>query len=498
MSKKMKIGIDFGTCFSLPAGLINGAPATLLPYGEYGMPSVFYYDGENGVQIGKNADKRAEILPQNAKRFIKMGISGDEKSFSADGRTFSTEEIIEYIFKELRKISRKEIERRALVAQDIEGAVISIPAAFDFREQELIRNAAEKSGIEVLGFIREPVAAAIAYFKAPAQAGKEKTILVYDLGGGTCDVAIVRSNTNPNCNAWYDVIDSEMLRIGGRDWDSALIKVVKRKCQEKLGNTFDAEMEEKLRRETMQAKHALSNEPLDPNMPCKALVTVVSPQGPIQCTVTIDEFEEASAHLLQQTMAMVKRVKNRCKTPIDDIVCVGGSSNMPQVKKVFEREFPGIPVKVHNPETAIAFGAAIFAEHLSEENFLRDKCKFSYGARYIENFEEFHDRTRLKIWNIIYKGDNLPASGTSTSCCVEDGNHSVYIAVYESECTDDVYPPEKGSYIGDIEITGIPDAHKNDRILLTMGIGRNGLMSLKAVHEKSGRFANVEIRLNDF
>lgn len=491
----MKIGIDFGTSFSLPAGIINGMAATLLPNGEYGIPSVFYYDSDVGVQVGEAAEDNSDFQPMNVKREIKMEIGTHADSFEADGRIFSKKEIVGYIFKEITRVARQESSRRELISQSIDGAVISVPAAFTIRELNFIRDTAQESeenggaNLKVLGFIREPVAAAISYFNAPKSEDK-KTILVYDLGGGTCDVAIVRSSKESN--EWYKVIDSDMERIGGRDWDRVLIELVKRKYQEKSGHiNFDSEAESKIRRQAIKAKHFLSDRQ-------RARVSVNISGKTHACVITVDEFERATAEILQSTMNIVKGMMKKCSTTIDYIVCVGGSSNMPQVKKAFERIYPDIEVKIHEPDKAIAYGAAIYAEHLTEPWFLRDICKFSYGARYVVEYDTYHDKERLRIKNIIYKDEKLPASGTSLSSRIEDGNYDTYIAVYESECKDEYYMPEDGTYIGDIRIGGIEDGKEGDKTLLTISIDQSGLMQLDAIDKKTGKTANVEIQLKDF
>ena len=487
----MKIGIDFGTTFSLPAGLINGAPATLLPGGAYGMESVFYYDDKSGILVGKPAENRGEKKPSNVVRNVKMFISDTStKDFKLGGRYFNKREIVGEIISEVTKIAREEIENKQLVSQKIDGAVISVPAAFNIRELEFIKQAAENSaGLKILGFIREPVAAAISYFNAPSAEDK-KTILVYDLGGGTCDVAIVRADRNSK--EWYTVQASDMRRIGGRDWDNVLIELIKRKCRAEYEDIeFSKRDEEKIRVEALNVKHNLSR--------LEKVISEVEVDGEIyDFEITRREFEKNSAELLQATMKMVEKLKNSYGGKIDYIVCVGGSSNMPQVKAAFQREYPDIELKLFEPEKAIAFGAAIYAENLTQENYLRDICKFSYGARYVQNFSKYKDWNRLRIYNIIYKNENLPASGESTSSKIEDGQNSTYIAIYESECTDNIYLPENGKCIGEIEITGLKDAQKDDETLLTMTIDKSGLMQLKAVDKRTGKTVRAEIHLDDY
>lgn len=167
------------------------------------------------------------------------------------------------------------------------------------------------------------------------------------------------------------------------------------------------------------------------------------------------------------------------------------------IKRKCREQEPDIELKLFEPEKAIAFGAAIYAEHLTEETFLHDICKFSYGARYVQNFDRYRDYNRLRIYNLIYKGDELPAHGESTSYHIDD-NTETYIAVYESECTDYIYMPEEGTHIGELRIRGLRDSRKDDETLLTITIDRSGLMQLKAVDKRTGKSADAEIQLKDY
>ena len=487
----MKIGIDFGTTFSLPAARINGHTETLLPTGVYGIPSVFYRDAKQGILIGVPADKRGNYKPENVVRDVKMMISDTStKNFRLDGRIFTKNQIVGQIIEEIVKFSIEEINKKALKSQNIEGAVISVPAAFDIRELDFIKHAAETyANLKVLGFIREPVAAAIAYFNAPSAEDK-KTILIYDLGGGTCDVAIVRADKDSK--EWYKVLESDMQRIGGRDWDSVLVEMIKRKCREEDEYIeFTKRDEEKIRKVAIDVKHTLSR--------LTEYNSQVEVDGEIyDFTITRKEFEKKSSELLQDTMNMVDKLKRKFGGKIDYIVCVGGGSNMPQVKAAFETKYPDIELKLYEPATAIAFGAAFYAEHLTEESYLCDICKFSYGAEYIEDFAKYHDEDRLRVWNLIYKDAVLPASGNSTSYKIKEDQSSIHIAIYESECKEDIYLPAKGKRIGEIEISGIRKSSTGSPILLTMTIDRSGLMHLKAVDKESERSVEADIHLESY
>ena len=491
----MKIGIDFGTTYSKSAAFFGGYPHLLLPIKMTGgIPSVFYYDLEEGVQIGRYAADCSETRPSNGVFDIKMNINPTQDPIMIAGEKFTKQQIMGYIFREISMVAKREGDRLFFSSQSIDGAVITVPALFTLPEIEFIREAAEipesesGAGLKVLSLIREPVAAAISYFNAPG-AEDNRTILVYDLGGGTCDVAVVRADrSSPE---WYTVLGAGMERIGGRDWDAVLSKTIKRKLHEKYGMvTFDEEAEKAIRKAAINTKEYLST---------KSSVggSVIIKGRAYDFRISVEEFEQATSHLLQKTMQTVQAVIQGCRQKIDYIVCSGGGSNMPQVKRELEQIFPSIPVKVYEPSHAVAFGAAIYAEYYNNDFFLKDICKFSYGPNLVGSYSTYLDYNRDRIFNVIFKGASLPASGKVRSVAIDDADHYV-IPIYESECTDEVYKPEQGTHIGDVVISNIPDVRIGDEISLTITIDRSGLMQLEAIHEKSGRVGKAEIRLKDF
>ena len=212
----MKIGIDFGTSFSLPAIYYLGTQKMLLPAGKYGIPSVFYYDSWDGVVIGEEAEDLGQgENARNLRREIKLDLNS---SFSANGRTFTAKEIVGYILKYVKDIALNTASEN-LINETLDGVVLSVPANFSHNEKQIIKEAAEipeqngGPGLRVLGLIKEPVAAALSYFEEPLSDGTR--ILVYDLGGGTCDVAIVEANSS--LVEKYDVKATETVRRGGKD-----------------------------------------------------------------------------------------------------------------------------------------------------------------------------------------------------------------------------------------------------------------------------------------
>ena len=133
----MKIGIDFGTTFSLPATISENRAEVLLPRSLSGIPSVFYYDKDHGVLAGRKADNRADINPENAKREVKMDLNKplSEWEFIADGKSFTRIEIISHIFREIIKNAIGVLVEKGFTSREISGAVVSVPAKFELREK---------------------------------------------------------------------------------------------------------------------------------------------------------------------------------------------------------------------------------------------------------------------------------------------------------------------------------------------------------------------------
>jgi molecular chaperone DnaK len=495
----MRIGIDFGTSFSLPAAMHFGHPQLLLPGGVYGIPSVFYYDSTEGVLIGQEAEDAGQGRQSvNMRREIKMDLFS---SFTADGHTFTGKEIVGYILSKLVNIAMDTAEQK-LIGNTLDGVVISVPAAFEHNEKALIMEAAKlpqaQGGPElnVLSFIKEPVAAAIAYFRE-AQLPDGTNILVYDLGGGTCDIAVVRSQSDSAEK--YEVVASEMVRVGGRMWDDAIIDFLSAELEKQTGHSdlrSDPDYRDKIRRAAVDAKHKLSTN-------TSAAMRVEVDGKVIRTMITREQFDQLTAGLLRRTLEVTRKVaQNPAIGQIDYVVCVGGSSNMPQVKTAIVNMFPGVEVKLYEPEKAITFGAAIYAEWLgggaaanADGGLLKDIAAYSYGIEFWYNYDN-PDKRRTMVKNIIKKGEPLPAKGVNRSTPLEDGQSESYFEIFESENTGDTYDREEGRKVGDLILRHPGGALQTDKTQTTLTLNSSGLLEVEAVDLKHGNKESVEIKLD--
>lgn len=491
----MLLGIDFGTSFSQVSTIDSlGQPTLLLNPGEYGIPSEFYYDRESGILIGQDAlDAGQGTAAANLVSEVKMAIL-EGRSFTLDRRTFTAKEIVKEIYKTLVSKAVQIAGRRA-IDTNIEGIVISIPAKFGMQECDLIRTAAEEcqgrnSWLPIKAIIKEPVAAALAYYNK-ANVEDNKHILVYDLGGGTCDIALVRSDSS--LAEHYTVVDSDMVRLGGRNWDEKIVEYITQTTEHNAGVRIRGNVgfEEKIRRAAIAVKHDLS----DP-LKTRAMARVELNGRIFTTPITRVIFDEITLPLLKQTFDCLQNVydRNASSCRIDEIICVGGSSNMLQVGEGIKKRFPQCSVRLYEPEHAVVNGAAIFAHMPQTGGSVTDKASFSYGIG-LHSHYGFPD-DKMMVYNIVKRGMSLPATFTKGYCPVEYGQKSVTTGIYESEFLSDNYDfsnPHK-RYIGMVELMLPPNSPTDLNLRCRLTLNSNGILEVEA-SEPSGRRVQATFKI---
>ncbi len=479
----MFLGIDFGTSFSQISTMYLGQPLLLLNPGEYGIPSEFYYDRDCGVLIGQDAlDAGQGDAAANLVSEVKMAILSG-KSFTLDGRSFTAKEIVKEIYKAL-VLKAIQVAKKRSIDTTIQGIVISVPAKFGMQERYLIAEAAKEclgsTKLSIKAIIKEPVAAAIAYYNTELE--NNRHILVYDLGGGTCDVALVKSDAS--VAEHYTVVDSDMVRLGGRNWDDALVKYITQIIENKSGIRIRGNVgfEEKIRRTAISVKHDLSD-------PTKTRsIARVELNGTIYTTpISRTVFDEITSHLLRQTFECLQDVydRNSSSCKIDEIICVGGSSNMLQVEEGLLKRFNQCRIRLYEPEHAVVNGAAIYA-NMPQKESLVDVASFSYGTNSNTHYG-FPDNREI-VSNIIKQGTRLPARCSKGYLPTSDGQRSVVFNIYESEYQDEQFDfsvPDK-RFIGTVELFLPPNSPKSLSLRCQLSLNTEGMLDVEA-SEPSGK-----------
>ena len=472
-------GIDLGTCYSCIArndGAGSVAPLELLTAGGRAfIPSVVTFDKRTGQpKVGKSGKACLSTQPERTKAFVKREMN----------REFCESEIL--IVDAKRKISPIEpsacilkylVDQANILEQGdgkpaIHQAVITIPAKFDEKQRARTKLAAEMAGLEVLGLIQEPTAAAIAY-DIPAGC----TVLVFDLGGGTLDVSIVTNDKGA-----YKVIGTPAGdgNLGGMDWDEKIVELAFRKIgrrpdrsNQKEWNRFMS-MAENIKQALTENESIIDDEVDGGN--------IIEDE---EIEIGRHEFESACKPLLDRCWIVVDKAIENAKREqpglkIDFFLTVGGSSRMPMIKKGLAARYGAVYgvgkeesdwLRINKPDTAIAIGAAKYAQFiLTRKNTINDKATHSYGIRILKDGKPV-------IKNLVKASEPI-TSGKEFKFKLFESAQAMNIEVYETDSSDDYVTYDEKSHepINNEAIQFGKEMPAGSPVTITINRDKNGLI----------------------
>ena len=339
---KYVFGIDLGTTYSCIAYVDETGRATVInnQEGTNTTPSVVNFASPTQVVVGQVAKENAVIDPQNTVSLVKTLMGKSNFAISYNGEASS------YILRKLAGDASK------LIDAEVKDVVITCPAYFGTAERTATKNAGEIAGLNVIEIISEPTAAALYYGCAKEQG--EKTVLVYDLGGGTFDVTVMHVSPGK-----IEMVCSDgNHELGGKNWDDAVMQYLASEFCSETGfdGDFDEYAQQDLRLKAEKAKQQLSTREKVPVM-----MDAAGLRARVEITrQTFDEITEALLNeSIEKTDAAIALAAERGYT-IDEILLVGGSTRMPQVTKILTEKY-GMEPKILEPDEAVAKGAAIYA-----------------------------------------------------------------------------------------------------------------------------------------
>lgn len=345
---KYVFGIDLGTTYSCIAYVDETGRATVVnnQEGTNTTPSVVNFASPSQVVVGQVAKENAVIDPQNTVTLVKTLMGKSNFAINYNGEDKSPEEVSAYILRKLAEDASK------LIDSEVKDVVITCPAYFGTAERTATKNAGEIAGLNVIEIISEPTAAALYYGCAKEQG--EKTILVYDLGGGTFDVTVMRIGAGK-----IEVICSDgNHELGGKNWDDAVMQYLAGEFCSETGfdGDFDEYAQQDLRLKAEKAKQQLSS---------REEVPVMLDAAGLRARISISRtiFDEITQTLLNESIEKTDAaiaVAESKGYKVDEILLVGGSTRMPQVTKALVEKY-GIEPKILEPDEAVAKGAAIYA-----------------------------------------------------------------------------------------------------------------------------------------
>lgn len=345
----IKVGIDLGTTFSAVA-IMNeqtGQPV-IVPNisGERITPSVIQFT-DAGVVVGTEAKEAFEAGEDGCVSLFKRNMGSTEAYCSVNGREYNAEDLSAILLRYLVK------ETEAVTHQKIEEAVVTVPAYFYHKERGATMRAAKKAGLKVRQIINEPTAAALYY--GVKHWRENARVMVYDLGGGTFDVTLVQMKQNYQMES-LRTIGNHFL--GGKDWDARIVKIIESKIESEIGLIVSDHPEIHL--SIMQIAENVKKQLTSRN---SVNVNVFLPNfGKFSTTVSLEEFEQSTADLLEMTGNLCKNLLNGLGIgwqDITDILLVGGSTRMRQISSYLKTISGRSPLMHVNPDEAVALGAAI-------------------------------------------------------------------------------------------------------------------------------------------
>jgi molecular chaperone DnaK len=487
MSEIKKVyGIDLGTTYSCISYMDEHNKAVVLSNseGERITPSVVYFEdiGEEkpNVVVGTAAKESSKLYPNDVVSFIKRQMGTDIPFYHGDEK-YRPEEISAYV---LRKLVQDAEEN---TGEKINDVVITVPAYFGVNEREATKRAGEIAGLNVLGLIPEPTAAAVAYGMTKED---NKKVLVYDLGGGTFDVTLI--DISPE--SIEVIVTGGDHNLGGKDWDDAIISYLVDQYKEQTGSDEDI-LEDEETAQQLQLIAESSKKTLSSRN--KAPIRFNHGAESVRVELTREKFEEITEHLLQRTIELTNlmleeaKKKGEGKDQVDEIILVGGSTRMTQIEARLTTEF-NVQLTIFDPDESVAKGAALYGMQKSLQDWVKTRVQEindSTGGNSEEDTKKAEEQAKeelskivpaigpgtiesniqrtiknvtsksfgiiafvegeKKVVNLIKKNDSLPNTVTQEFGTREDDQESALLEIMENEVSDDKLEMENAANIGE-------------------------------------------------
>jgi molecular chaperone DnaK len=489
-------GIDLGTTFSALAILNAIGKPQIIPNadGERLTPSAIYFDEENPdiVRVGVEAVNSRHLCAERAVRWIKRHMGDNEYRKNFNGKDWSAVELSALILKKLKQDCSAE-------CGPINDAVISVPAHFDEARRKATMDAGALAGLNVIGIVNEPVAAALYYATTRPVSGK---VLVYDLGGGTFDVTIMDVKGR-NMKILCSQGEHE---LGGIDFDRQILSILEQNYRENFNADLIVSDEDraKYEDEAEDIKKTLSRRQTAKKM-------IYGPAGSLRVEISREMFEKSISTLLSRTEILSEvalKEANLKTSEIDNVLLVGGSTRIPAVRERLEKIFGFPPETTVNVDECVALGAAIHAGltllrekpdtvpaavagGLNDIN-LTDVCNHSYGTLCAPIDKQTGERI-ISNRILLKKNTPLPCQETQMFYTMFEGQEQLKVTITQGEDTDPGYVNKIATHKFKLP----PNRPAQCPIKVTYSYDLNQRMHCKFEDIKSGEVLELDFSLDD-
>lgn len=528
-------GIDLGTTYSCISYVDEyGKPVVLKNSdGDHTTPSVVMVESADNIIVGMEAKRTIEVEPDKTVQFIKRKMGKEKDIVKLNGIEYHAPEISSMILKKIVKDANDELKQTGVIkdGEEIKDVVITCPAYFGMNERQATKTAGELAGLNVLNIINEPTAAAISY--GVSGGDKNETVLVYDLGGGTFDITVMNiagGNISVVCTGGDD-------QLGGKDWDECLMEYVEERYEEENGEDLseDPETVAALYVDVETWKKALTSRE-------KVNISVNGPAGRFREELTREKYEELTRDLLNRTKNLLDDVLATSAAQgypisrIDKVLLVGGSSRMPQVAAMIQKDY-GITPVLSDPDEAVAKGAAVYAgnekayndfvqseaeksgktvEEIKEDNLISGEIdkKFAIstaagGTSGVKlSITNVLSRTygvgtynpamnRDEITNMLKINSKLPATTTKEFSTVQDNQAGVVIDVYESRSTEDEIEIDGKTPLTSVEMKFVRPVPGGTGVIMTFSLDNSGILHIMAEEQQNHSRLDTTFQLSN-
>lgn len=529
-------GIDLGTCYSCIAYVDDAERVSVIPNRENDRitPSVVFFDSPNNIVVGQVAKQNAEAQPDAVAEMFKREMGNPAYVFVYADTEYRPEELSSLV---LRKVVQDAAQH---LGREIKNVVITCPAWFGAAEKEATAKAGELAGLNVREIINEPTAAAIAYGYDAAQ---DEVVLVYDLGGGTFDVTMIEIKAN----VITVICTGGSHELGGKDWDKAIVDYCVAEYSKNFPNASppldDLETVQDLTLKAENAKKQLTVREKDK----ASKIRVTHDGNRYTVELTRELFDTITADKLERTITLTREMlteaqKKGCHK-FSKILLTGGSTRMPQVLERLTAEFggvgAGIEIVLHDPDEAVAKGAARYAHQLE----IGDKIRWAVAEKTGQKPEDvdvkttsrdivdeaveqvsnelalprgtvesaanstisnvtsksygvvvMHDGAK-KVALLIKRNDVVPTTATQVFAPDEDGQDFAEISLMESTATDDIIAPADAEEISQAMLPLPAGIKTSDRIEVCFNLTNEGRLKVAAKELKTNKQIDIEVKI---